>query len=65
MRKIGLSKITEDQIPIASIPIDQVRFNTTLSDSFAEALAGATGRADIADVAEQLVWLLRWHVSEG
>lgn len=65
MRKIGFSEITEDQIPIADITIDQVRFNTTLSDSFADALATVSAQTDAAAVAEQLVWLLRWHVSEG
>lgn len=65
MKKIGLSEITEDQIPIADIAIDQVRFNTTLSDSFADKLATVSAQTDIADVAEQLVWILRWHVSEG
>lgn len=65
MRKICLSEITEDQIPVADMDIDQVRFNTTLSDSFADALATVSGQTDAAALAEQLVWLLRWHVSEG
>lgn len=65
MRKIGLSTITEEQIPIADIAIDQVRFNTTLSDSFADTLATVSDRTDAVEVAEQLVWILRWHVSEG
>lgn len=65
MKKIGLSEITEDQIPIADIDIDQVRFNTTLSDSFGDTLAAVSAQTDVTDVAEQLVWILRWHVSEG
>ena len=65
MQKIGRSEIMEDQIPIADIAIDQVRFNTTLSDSLANTLAAVSDQTDVANVAEQLVWILRWHVSEG
>ena len=65
MQKIGRCEITEDQIPVSDIAIDQVRFNTTLSDSFADTLATVSGQTDAAKAAEQLVWLLRWHVSEG
>ena len=65
MRSIGLSTLTEEQVPIANITIDQVRFNTTLSDSFADTLATVSDQTDAAKVAEQLVWILRWHVSEG
>ena len=65
MRSIGLCTLTEEQIPIANITIDQVRFNTTLSDSFADILATVSDQTDAAEAAEQLVWILRWHVSEG
>lgn len=65
MRSIGLCTLTEEQIPIANITIDQVRFNTTLSNSFADILATVSDQTDAAEVAEQLVWILRWHVSEG
>lgn len=65
MRKIGLSEIKEEQIPLSNIVIDQVRFNTTLSDSFADTLASVSDQTDYADAAEQLVWILRWHISEG
>lgn len=65
MRSIGLCTLTEEQIPIANITIDQVRFNTTLSDSFTDTLATVSDQTDAAEVAEQLLWILRWHVSEG
>ena len=65
MRKIGLSEVTEAQIPLLGITIDQVRFNTTLSDTLGDTLSQVTDQTDIADVTEQLIWNLRWHTSEG
>ena len=73
MRKIGLSELEEERVPLADIAIDQVRFNTTLSDDLANVLAQLNDRthanvptpADIEDLAQQLIWSLRWHVSEG
>ena len=53
------------------ITIDEVRFNTTLSDDFADALAQLNDsennptQADIDTLTQQLIWNLRWHVSEG
>jgi len=62
MRKIGLSGMTEAQIPLFDTPINQVRFNTTLSEELAQTLTSLT---DPAPTAERLCWNLRWHVSEG
>ena len=62
MRKIGLSGMTEAQIPLFDTPINQVRFNTTLSEELAQTLTSLT---DPASAAERLCWNLRWHVSEG
>ena len=74
MRKIGRTgELDESTIPILDIAIDQVRYNTTMSEAFSHALAqlndpgngNAPTDADIEKLAQQLVWNIRWHVSEG
>lgn len=74
MRKIGRSgELDESANQLLDITIDQVRYNTTLSDAFSDALAqlndpgygNAPTNADIEKLAQQLVWNIRWHVSEG
>lgn len=72
MREIGLMELQEENAPILGVQIDQVRFNTGLSDSFAEALAllndsktGTPTEEDIPALAEVLLWNLRWFMAEG
>ena len=74
MRGIGLmGKLEPERFPLLDTNIDQVRFPTTLSDDLAEILAQlndpANGHAptdvSIPDLARQLLWNMRWHVSEG
>ena len=74
MRRIGRSgELDESANQLLDITIDQVRYNTTLSDAFSDALAqlndpgngNAPTNADIEKLAQQLVWNIRWHVSEG
>ena len=72
MREIGLMNLEEGRLPILGIEMDQVRFNTILSDDLADALSGLneaeTGeptKADIPNLAEKLLWNLRWFVAEG
>ena len=72
MRRIGrMNEFKEEWMPLFDIVIDEVRFNTTLSDDFADALAQLNDsehnptQADIDSLTRQLVWNLRWHVSEG
>lgn len=75
MREIGLMELEEGRLPILGLEMDQVRFNTTLSDELADILAGlnvndptnagAPTQADIPALAEKLIWTVRWFVSEG
>jgi hypothetical protein len=73
MRKIGLMTLEEGRMPLFDIEIDQVRFNTTISDKLADTLAGlnqqdykkAPIQVDIPRLAEELLWSLRWFVAEG
>ena len=65
MRKVGRTQLEEEDVPLFDIPIGQVRFNTTLSEGFADVLSQLNDSEDIAKLAQQLVWNLRWHVSEG
>lgn len=73
MRKIGLSELEETWVPFEDVDIDQVRFNTTLSDDLSGVLAqlndrnraNAPTQADIEGLTQQLIWNLRWHISEG
>ena len=72
MRRIGRMGVFEEEwMPLFDITIDEVRFNTTLSDDFADALARLNDseynptQADIDTLTQQLIWNLRWHVSEG
>lgn len=73
MRQIGLGMLEESEIPLMDTGIDQVRFNTTMSEALADTLEQLNDRdranvptgADIENLAQQLIWNLRWHVSEG
>lgn len=72
MREIGLMELQEESAPILGVEIGQVRFNTGLSDTLAAALAtlndqktGAPADVDIPQLAEDLLWSLRWFVAEG
>ena len=73
MRRIGRMNVDEERIPAFSdIPISEVRFNTTMSDAFADILAqlndpddGSPLPADLGELAQQMIWMLRWHASEG
>ena len=71
MRRIGLMFIADEDAPSFRVPIGQVRFNTTMSDVLADALAqlndaeNAPVPTDLNKLAQQLIWELRWHVSEG
>ena len=72
MRRIGrMNEFKEEWMPLFDIAIDEVRFNTTLSDDFANILAQLNdseytpAQADIDTLTQQLIWNLRWHVSEG
>ena len=63
MRKIGLREMDSSEVPLFDITIDQVRFNTTLSDSFAEILTAAP--EEQAGLTRELSWNVRYHISEG
>ena len=72
MRAISSMELKEEYAPILNVEIGEVRFNTGLSDTFAEALSslndektGAPTDADIPALAEELLWNLRWFVAEG
>lgn len=73
MRRIGRKNYGDWELPIMHTQIDLVRFNTTMSDSFAEYLArlndpengNVPTEADVKELARQFAWELRWHVSEG
>lgn len=73
MRLIGRGELEDEWIPILNVQVDQVRFNTTLSEEFEDALATLNDRAqgnaatqvDMEETAQQLLWNLRWHISEG
>ena len=73
MTKIGRMDIQEERIPPFDTQIGQVRFNTTMSEELAETLAQLNDpdngnmptSVDPEELAQQLVWDLRWHVSEG
>ncbi len=72
MREIGLMELQEESAPILGAEIGEVRFNTGLSDTLAEALSslndektGAPTQVDIPRLAEDLLWNLRWFVAEG
>ncbi len=72
MREIGLMELQEESAPILGVEIDQVRFNTILSDDLANALSGlneektgAPMEVNIPELAEKLLWNLRWFVAEG
>ncbi len=74
MRQIGLlGELDEDIVPLFDIEISQVRYNTGLSADLSEATRtlndSANGNAptdvNIKELAEQLIWELCWHVSEG
>ncbi len=72
MREIGLMELQEERAPILGVEIDQVRFNTILSDDLADTLSGlneektgAPTEADIPDLTRKLLWNLRWFVAEG
>lgn len=73
MRKIGLMTLETERMPIFDIAIDQVRFNTVMSDKLADILQSlneqddkkAPTQADIPRLAEELLWSLRWFVAEG
>ena len=74
MRKIGRTgELDESANQLLDMNIDQVRYNTTMSDAFSAALAqlndpgngNTPTNADIEKLAQQLVWNIRWHVSEG
>lgn len=71
-RRIGrMGELEEDRVPLFDVTIDEVRFNTTLSDGFADALAqlnndlGEPTQANVDELARRLLWNLRWHVAEG
>ena len=71
--QIGRMGFPTDYRLLDDAVIGQVRFNTTMSDSFADMLARlndpdagyAPLPVDLDRLAEQLIWELRWHVSEG
>lgn len=73
MREIGLMELQEENAPILGVEIDQVRFNTVMSDKLADILSSlneqnnkkAPTQADIPRLAEELLWSLRWFVAEG
>ena len=63
MRKIGLREMDASEVPLFDITIDQVRFNTTLSDSFAEILSATPEEQE--GLIQELSWNVRYHISEG
>lgn len=73
MREIGLMELEEARLPILGIEMDQVRFNTTMSDKLADILSAlndpenknAPTGVNIPELAEKLTWTVRWFVAEG
>ena len=71
-RRIGrMGELGEELVSLFDVTIDDVRFNTTLSDEFSDTLAQLNDvlneptQADMDELARQYIWNLRWHVSEG
>lgn len=71
-RRIGrMGELGEELVPLFDVTIDDVRFNTTLSDEFSDTLAQLNDvlneptQANMDELARQYIWNLRWHVSEG
>ena len=70
-RRVGRMDFKEDYPFLENLQIGKVRFNTTMSDVFAETLTqlndmeNAPEQVNIEELAQQLIWELRWHVSEG
>ena len=67
MRKIGYTgEIAAEKVPLFGLSFGDVRFNTTLSDAFSDILEQVDpAQADIDKLTQQVLWNLRWHVSEG
>lgn len=73
VRQVGRSELEEERVPLFDVQIDQVRFNTTMSEALADALSqlnepelpNAPAQLDIQELTRKLLWNVRWHVSEG
>ena len=72
MRKISRSDLEATWMSALNVKPDQVRFGTSLTETFAQVLSSlndpdtsAPQNVDVSALAEEFHWQLRWHVAEG